>query len=178
MNYSRIWTLLGEGAAALIWSVGAGAQAPAGSETIAEADCTAAKLGDSIPITSIGEPVSAVALSAPRWNAAAKAFIGNLGHLTTKMFPPRTSFDAPPLRAQGGYDFLIGPGRLQYGPECINTCSSYRSCKRLGWPTITSAVASVSRTHVEWNRIKTVSKPHPQQRLELPIERRADSPDC
>ena len=31
-----------------------------------------AKLGDSIPITSIGEPVSAVTLSAPRWNAAAK----------------------------------------------------------------------------------------------------------
>ena len=43
-----------------------------GSKTITEADCTAAKLGDSIPITSIGEPVSAVTLSAPRWNAAAK----------------------------------------------------------------------------------------------------------
>jgi len=72
MNYSRIWMLLGAGAAALLWSDGAGAQAPAGAKTITEADCTAAKLGDSIPITSIGEPVSAVTLSAPRWNAAAK----------------------------------------------------------------------------------------------------------
>ncbi len=72
MNYSRVWMLLGAGAAALLWSAGAGAQAPAGSKAITEADCTAAKLGDSIPITSIGEPVSAVTLSAPRWNAAAK----------------------------------------------------------------------------------------------------------
>jgi feruloyl esterase len=72
MKTSRAWMLLGAGAAALIWSAGAGAQAPAGSKTITEADCTAAKLGDSIPITSIGEPVSAVTLSAPRWNAAAK----------------------------------------------------------------------------------------------------------
>ncbi len=40
---------------------------------ITEADCTAAKLGDSIPVSAIGEPVSAVTLSAPRWVAAAKA---------------------------------------------------------------------------------------------------------
>ena len=72
MNNSRKWMLLGAGAAALIWSAGAGAQAPAGSKAITEADCTAAKLGDSILITSIGEPVSAVTLSAPRWSAAAK----------------------------------------------------------------------------------------------------------
>lgn len=72
MNYPRIGILLGAGAAARMWSAGAGAQAPSGSKTIAEAGCTAAKLGDGIPITSIGEPVSAVTLSAPRWNAAAK----------------------------------------------------------------------------------------------------------
>lgn len=72
MNNSRTWMLLGAGAAALSWSAGAGAQAPAESKMITEADCIAAKLGDSIPITSIGESVSAVTLSAPRWNAAAK----------------------------------------------------------------------------------------------------------
>jgi len=72
MTESRFWVVLGAGAAALIWSVGAGAQAPSSSRAITEADCTAAKLGDSIPITAIGEPVSAVTLSAPRWNAAAK----------------------------------------------------------------------------------------------------------
>ena len=38
---------------------------------IAQADCTAAKLGESIPITAIGEPVSGVTLSAPVWVAAA-----------------------------------------------------------------------------------------------------------
>src|ERR1051325_10656050 len=72
MTASRFALVLIAGGAALIWSAGAGAQAQSGSRTITEADCTAAKLGDSIPITAIGEPVSAVTLSAPRWNAAAK----------------------------------------------------------------------------------------------------------
>jgi len=39
--------------------------------TITEADCSAAKLGDSIPTTAIGEPVAGITLSAPRWVAAA-----------------------------------------------------------------------------------------------------------
>jgi feruloyl esterase len=37
---------------------------------ITEADCTVAKAGTNIPSTAIGEPVSAVTLSPPRWNAA------------------------------------------------------------------------------------------------------------
>ena len=37
---------------------------------VTEADCTAAKLGASIPVSAIGEPVSNVTLSAPRWIAA------------------------------------------------------------------------------------------------------------
>ena len=69
MKHSRLWIILGAGAAALIWSSGVGAQAPAGSKTITEADCTAAKLGENIAASAIGEPVSAVTLSAPRWNA-------------------------------------------------------------------------------------------------------------
>ena len=72
MTDSRFSIVLAVAAAALIWSVGAGAQDPSSSKAITEADCSAAKLGDSIPITTIGEPVSAVTLSAPRWNAAAK----------------------------------------------------------------------------------------------------------
>lgn len=56
------------GAAALIWAAGAGAQGSANSRTVTEADCTAAKLGDSIPVSAIGEPVSGVTLSPPRWN--------------------------------------------------------------------------------------------------------------
>ena len=72
MKASRLWFALGAGAAVLIWPAGTGAQAPASSTAITEADCTAAKLGDSIPVSAIGEPVSAVTLSAPRWNPAGK----------------------------------------------------------------------------------------------------------
>src|SRR5580704_9882673 len=71
-NVSRWWVTLGACAIALIRPAGTGAQAPASSTAITEADCTAAKLGDSVPASAIGEPVSAVTLSAPRWNPAAK----------------------------------------------------------------------------------------------------------
>jgi feruloyl esterase len=39
-------------------------------KTIGEADCTSAKLGTSIPVKSIGEPVSNVTLTEPKWTAA------------------------------------------------------------------------------------------------------------
>src|ERR1035438_1064173 len=38
---------------------------------LTEADCASAKLGASIPVASIGEPVSAVTLNAPSWKPAA-----------------------------------------------------------------------------------------------------------
>ena len=72
MKASRLWFALSASAAALIWPSGAAAQSPASSTTITEADCTAAKLGDNIPVSAIGEPVSTVTLNAPRWNPAAK----------------------------------------------------------------------------------------------------------
>lgn len=37
---------------------------------ITEAECTAARLGTSIPGTAIGEPVSSVTLAEPKWTAA------------------------------------------------------------------------------------------------------------
>jgi hypothetical protein len=40
-----------------------------GDVTITEADCTPAKIGSSIPVAAIGEPVSGVALATPRWVA-------------------------------------------------------------------------------------------------------------
>ena len=43
----------------------------AASKIITEADCTAAKLGSEIAVTSIGLPVSAIVLAAPEWRAAA-----------------------------------------------------------------------------------------------------------
>ena len=40
-------------------------------KTITEAECTATKLGTAVPVAAIGEPVSNVTLSEPRWTAAA-----------------------------------------------------------------------------------------------------------
>jgi feruloyl esterase len=45
-------------------------QNPLSNTTITETDCTSAKLGSSIPVSSIGEPVSGVTLKDPRWTAA------------------------------------------------------------------------------------------------------------
>lgn len=68
MNRTHWWIAFSAGVAALIWPAGAGAQGSGETRTITEADCTAAKLGDSIPVSAIGEPVSGISLSAPRWN--------------------------------------------------------------------------------------------------------------
>ncbi len=43
---------------------------PGADVVISEADCTAEKLGTNIPVSAIGEPVSAVTLDAPTWFAA------------------------------------------------------------------------------------------------------------
>ena len=37
----------------------------AGNKVVTEADCSAAKLGTTIPVSAVGEPVSGVTLSAP-----------------------------------------------------------------------------------------------------------------
>jgi len=73
MKHSRLWIVFSAGAAAMFWASGLSAQAPATSKTITESDCTAAKLGGSIPASAIGEPVSGITLNEPRWNAAAKS---------------------------------------------------------------------------------------------------------
>jgi pimeloyl-ACP methyl ester carboxylesterase len=57
-------------------SIKAQTKIPAGqadNRVITEADCTAEKLGASIPVSAIGEPVSGVTLSAPVWTNAVKA---------------------------------------------------------------------------------------------------------
>jgi len=100
MNYSRIRMILGAGAAVLIWSSGVRAQPPQGSQTITEADCTAAKLGDSIDTSAIGEPVSAVTLSEPRWNAAGKAGGGPYCIVNGAIAPVDRSPNAKPINFQ------------------------------------------------------------------------------
>jgi Tannase and feruloyl esterase len=71
MKYSKLWIVVAVPSFALIWSSGAEGQVHADVKAITEADCTASKMGDSIPASAIGEPVSAVTLNAPRWNPAA-----------------------------------------------------------------------------------------------------------
>ena len=44
---------------------------PDNSIVITEADCTAEKLGSSIPVSAIGEPVSGISLKPPVWTKAA-----------------------------------------------------------------------------------------------------------
>ena len=55
------------------WSGAQTKASPAGAENkvITEADCTAAKLGSTIPASAIGEPISGVTLDAPVWTGAA-----------------------------------------------------------------------------------------------------------
>ncbi len=71
MKHAKLCIVLAVPSLALIWSSGAEGQAHAGSKAITEADCTVSKMGDSIPASAIGEPVSAVTLNAPHWNPAA-----------------------------------------------------------------------------------------------------------
>ncbi len=119
MKFSRFSIILAAGAGALLWSVGAGAQAPSGSKTITEADCTAAKLGDSIPASAIGEPVSAVTLSAPRWNAAAK---GSAGYCTVNgaMAPVDRAANAQPINFQVAFPSAWNGRAAQLGGGGMN----------------------------------------------------------
>ncbi|MGO9108065.1 MAG: tannase/feruloyl esterase family alpha/beta hydrolase [Thermoguttaceae bacterium] len=56
-----------DAAAELVPTPGA-KMSPAGADkTIGQADVTAERVGDSIPVSAIGEPVSVVKLSSPRW---------------------------------------------------------------------------------------------------------------
>ena len=72
------------------------ASAPA-AKTITEADCTAAKLGSEIPVKAIGEPVSAVTLSAPQWHAEMANAAGYCS-VEGSMAPVDKSATARPIR--------------------------------------------------------------------------------
>ena len=72
MKNARIRLVFTAVASAVFCSAGARTQAQSISRTITQADCTAARVGTSLPISAIGEPVSAVTLEAPRWVEAAR----------------------------------------------------------------------------------------------------------
>jgi feruloyl esterase len=97
MKRSRLWVFMAAGAAVLIWSSGVGAQSPSEAKMITEADCTAAKLGNSIPASVIGEPVGAVTLSEPRWTAAGAKGGGPYCTVNGAIAPVDTASTARPI---------------------------------------------------------------------------------
>jgi feruloyl esterase len=64
-----------------------------GVRTLAEAECSASRLGSTIPRDAIGEPVSAVTLSAPAWTAGAAPYCTVSG----AMAPIDTAATARPI---------------------------------------------------------------------------------
>jgi feruloyl esterase len=62
---------------------------------ISETDCTASRVGRTIPIKSIGEPVSAVNIGAPRWAAAPN--LASYCVVDGEMLPIDTSKTARPI---------------------------------------------------------------------------------
>ena len=67
------------------------------NKVITEADCTAAKLGTSIPASAIGLPVSSVTLNAPEWRAEANGNPAYCG-IEGSMAPIDRSSTARPIR--------------------------------------------------------------------------------
>jgi Tannase and feruloyl esterase len=63
---------------------------------VSESDCTVARLGDSIDVSAIGEPVSAVTLSAPTWTESAGGR-GAYCSIDGKMAPVDTAPTARPI---------------------------------------------------------------------------------
>lgn len=117
MKQARLWMVLAAGATALIWPAGAGAET--GAKTITEADCTAAKLGDSIPVSAIGEPVSAVTLSAPRWIAAAKN-LPDYCTISGAMAPVDHAANAKPINFQAAFPSSWSGRAAQLGGGGMN----------------------------------------------------------
>jgi hypothetical protein len=72
MKNARIPIVLTAAVAAFLCSASAGTRAQSAAKMISPADCTGARLGSSIPVSAIGEPVSAVTLEAPRWVEGAR----------------------------------------------------------------------------------------------------------
>jgi feruloyl esterase len=72
------------------------AAAPAQMRAVTEAECTATRLGTTIPASAIGEPVSAVTLEAPAWTAAT-ATVPAFCSVTGAMAPVDTAPNAQPI---------------------------------------------------------------------------------
>jgi hypothetical protein len=72
MKNMRIGVVFTAALAGFLCSTDAATHAQSPSRTISAAECTADRLGSGIPVSAIGEPVSAVILDTPRWIEAAR----------------------------------------------------------------------------------------------------------
>ncbi len=79
-----------------VWAATGLLCAQPGAKKLAEADCTAERLGTSIPKEAIGEPVAAVTLSVPVWKSAA-ASLPAYCSIDGSMAPVETSGKAKPI---------------------------------------------------------------------------------
>ncbi|MEO8483726.1 MAG: tannase/feruloyl esterase family alpha/beta hydrolase [Acidobacteriota bacterium] len=90
------------------------AVAPSTTRTLTEADCTAARIGVSIPRESIGEPVASVTLTAPTWTAvggtAYCAVVGAMGPVDTRPSAKAINFRVVLPASWDGRAIQIGGG--------------------------------------------------------------------
>jgi pimeloyl-ACP methyl ester carboxylesterase len=119
MKNAQIPIVLTAAVAAFLCSAGAGTRAQSTAKVIGQADCTAARLGSSIPVSAIGEPVSAVTLEAPRWVEAGR----NLPAYCTvngSMAPVDQSPTAKPINFQVAFPATWSGRSAQLGGGGMN----------------------------------------------------------
>jgi len=119
MKNARIRIVLTAAAAAFLCSPGARPHAQSISRAIGQGECSAARLGSSIPISAIGEPVSAVTLETPRWVEAAR---GLPAYCTVNgsMAPMDHSATAKPINFQVAFPSTWGGRAAQLGGGGMN----------------------------------------------------------
>ena len=112
-------------AAGLLLTCLAGGPSPALSQnsvsttTITETDCTSVKLGSTLPVASIGEPVSSIVVKDPRWTAAngnAPAYCSVDG----AMAPVDTATTARPINFRVVFPFVWTRHAAQLGGGGFN----------------------------------------------------------
>jgi feruloyl esterase len=105
--------------AALLCTAAGATLAQSGSRTIGAADCTAARLGSSVPVTAIGEAVSAVTLDAPRWVDAGRGLPAYCT-VTGSMAPVDRSATAKPINFQVAFPATWSGRAAQLGGGGMN----------------------------------------------------------
>ena len=85
------------------------------ARTISAADCTAARVGDAVPTSAVGEPAGAVTIAAPRWVAATETLPARC-EVDGSIDPVDRSATARPIRFRVWLP-ADWNGRLLYVPE-------------------------------------------------------------